>query len=85
MQTEPSSRYAILFSLQIFQEPKRASQVEQVLTAYSKCIKVRGRRRRLGASSVQAWPVLVGRRLLSPGSALWAGSLRRVVARREAR
>lgn len=31
----------LVFYPQIFQEPKRASQVEQVLMEYSKCIAVR--------------------------------------------
>lgn len=33
---------------QIFQEPKRANQVEQVLTEYSRCIQVRAGTQALG-------------------------------------
>lgn len=49
---------------QIFQEPKKASQVEQVLVAYSKCITVRGS----GAGSRNLLCLTAGDRCEAPRS-----------------
>lgn len=57
--------------LQIFQEPKRANQVEQVLLEYSRCIKVSGVTEAWGPESTWSWQLQIV--CVAPGSSpqLW--------------
>lgn len=71
MHSETFSWETLSVLLQIFQEPKRANQVEQVLLEYSRCIKVRGVTEALGPENIWSWQL----QIFWVASKLWLHSL----------